>query len=151
MVVNDFSIADIANWSWVRSHKWARVPVDGLDNLSRWMEQMRNRPAWKGVPTSRHRQDAPTSSKRVGPRSLQPSDVVPTRGLTLSKGVLAWHAYLKGDGTDEGNMKGQVIADSEATVVVEGNHYFPRASSRKNFSPLVRRRRFVLGRGLRII
>ena len=30
-LVNDFSIADIANWSWIRSHKWARVPVDGLD------------------------------------------------------------------------------------------------------------------------
>ena len=44
-LVNDFSIADIANWSWIRSHKWARVPVEGLDNLSKWMDRMRNRPA----------------------------------------------------------------------------------------------------------
>ena len=29
--------------------------------------------------------------------------------------------------------KGQVIADSEATVVVEGNHYFPRASLTEEF------------------
>ena len=36
-LVNDFSIADIANWSWIRSHKWARVPVEGLDNLSKWI------------------------------------------------------------------------------------------------------------------
>ena len=36
-IVDDFSIADIANWSWIRSHKWARVPVDGLENLQRWM------------------------------------------------------------------------------------------------------------------
>ena len=59
-LVNDFSIADIANWSWVRSHKWARVPVDGLDNLSRWMEQMRNRPACErgtNIPPSPGRAD----------------------------------------------------------------------------------------------
>ena len=35
-----FSIADIANYSWIRSHKWARVPVDGLLHLQRWMETM---------------------------------------------------------------------------------------------------------------
>lgn len=28
---------------------------------------------------------------------------------------------------------GQVIADSEQTVVVEGNHYFPRASVNESF------------------
>ena len=44
-IVDDFSIADIANWSWIRSHLWARVPVEGLHNLERWMEQMRDRPA----------------------------------------------------------------------------------------------------------
>ena len=44
-IVDAFSIDDIANWSWVRSHLWARVPVEGLDNLERWMEQMRARPA----------------------------------------------------------------------------------------------------------
>jgi glutathione S-transferase len=41
----DFSIADIANWAWVRSYKWARVDVDGLDNLLRWHETMKARPA----------------------------------------------------------------------------------------------------------
>ena len=41
----DFSIADIANWSWIRSHKWARISTEGLENLERWMEQMRMRPA----------------------------------------------------------------------------------------------------------
>ena len=44
-LVDTFSIADIANWSWVRSHKWARAPVEGLEHLERWMEQMRSRPA----------------------------------------------------------------------------------------------------------
>ena len=59
-LVNDFSIADIANWSWIRSHKWARVPVEGLDNLSRWMDQMRNRSACEkgaNVPPSPGRAD----------------------------------------------------------------------------------------------
>ncbi len=35
--VLDGRLADIANYSWVRSHKWARVPVDGFANLRRWM------------------------------------------------------------------------------------------------------------------
>ena len=44
-LAQDFSIADIANWSWIRSHKWARVSTEGLESLERWMEQMRIRPA----------------------------------------------------------------------------------------------------------
>lgn len=45
-----FSIADIANWSWVRIHDWAGVSVDGLDGLQRWMDQMAARPACeKGI------------------------------------------------------------------------------------------------------
>jgi len=59
-LVNDFSIADIANWSWIRSHKWARVPVEGLDNLSKWMDRMRNRPGCErgaNIPPSPGRAD----------------------------------------------------------------------------------------------
>jgi GST-like protein len=44
-LAGDYSIADIANWSWVRTHKWSGVPVDGLDHLQRWMAAMRARPA----------------------------------------------------------------------------------------------------------
>jgi GSH-dependent disulfide-bond oxidoreductase len=44
-LAGDFSIADIANWSWVRTHKWSGVPVDGLEHLQRWMGQMSARPA----------------------------------------------------------------------------------------------------------
>lgn len=40
----DFSIADIANWAWVRSWKWARIDVDELDHLMRWHERMAARP-----------------------------------------------------------------------------------------------------------
>ena len=44
-LAGDFSIADIANWSWVRSWYWARVPVEGLDHLQRWMNAIAERPA----------------------------------------------------------------------------------------------------------
>ena len=43
-LARDYSIADIASYSWVRSHKWARVPVDGLESLQRWMAQLAARP-----------------------------------------------------------------------------------------------------------
>jgi GSH-dependent disulfide-bond oxidoreductase len=41
----DYSIADIANWCWVRSHEWSGVSVEGLDGLQRWMEAIKSRPA----------------------------------------------------------------------------------------------------------
>ncbi|MBI3783265.1 MAG: glutathione S-transferase N-terminal domain-containing protein [Deltaproteobacteria bacterium] len=45
-----YSIADIANWSWVRTYKWSGVNIDGLDHLRRWMDAMSARPACqKGV------------------------------------------------------------------------------------------------------
>ncbi|MEM6495245.1 MAG: glutathione S-transferase N-terminal domain-containing protein [Pseudomonadota bacterium] len=44
-LAGDYSIADIATWSWVHTHRWSRIPVDGLDNLSRWIETIRERPA----------------------------------------------------------------------------------------------------------
>jgi glutathione S-transferase len=43
-LADDYSIADIANYSWIRSHKWARVSVDGLPNLQRWMDDLASRP-----------------------------------------------------------------------------------------------------------
>lgn len=43
-LADDYSIADIANYSWIRSHKWARVPVDGLEHLERWMAVMKAKP-----------------------------------------------------------------------------------------------------------
>jgi len=49
-LAGDYSIADIANWAWVRTYKWSGVRVDGLEHLSRWMGAMSGRPACrKGV------------------------------------------------------------------------------------------------------
>jgi glutathione S-transferase/GST-like protein len=49
-LAGDYSIADIANWAWVRTHRWSGVPVDGLPQLERWIGQLAARPACqKGV------------------------------------------------------------------------------------------------------
>jgi glutathione S-transferase len=44
-LADDYSIADIANWAWVRTYKWSGVSVDGLEHLRRWMDAMNSRPA----------------------------------------------------------------------------------------------------------
>jgi GSH-dependent disulfide-bond oxidoreductase len=41
----DYSIADIASFSWVKAHRWARIPVDGLNNLLAWIDRIAARPA----------------------------------------------------------------------------------------------------------
>lgn len=46
-LADDFSIADIANWCWVRTHRWSGIKTDGLDGLQRWMKMMEERPACK--------------------------------------------------------------------------------------------------------
>ncbi len=43
-LAEEYSIADMANWAWLRSHKWARVPTEGLVHLERWMAAMEARP-----------------------------------------------------------------------------------------------------------
>lgn len=40
----EISIADFANWTWVRSHKWSGVSVEGLTHLNRWLEELAARP-----------------------------------------------------------------------------------------------------------
>jgi GSH-dependent disulfide-bond oxidoreductase len=44
-LAGDYSIADIANFSWVRSHKWSGVEIDGLAHLERWLGAIAERPA----------------------------------------------------------------------------------------------------------
>lgn len=44
-LADEYSIADIANWSWVRTYKWSGVSIDGLDALRGWMDRMAARPA----------------------------------------------------------------------------------------------------------
>lgn len=40
-----YSIADIANWAWARTHRWSGVDIDDLPHLRRWITQLAERPA----------------------------------------------------------------------------------------------------------
>jgi len=44
-LAGEYSIADMANWAWVRTHRWSGVDIEGLDNLSRWLGEIAERPA----------------------------------------------------------------------------------------------------------
>ena len=49
-LAGELSIADIANWCWVRTHKWSGINVEGLDNLDRWIKAMYKQPGMvKGI------------------------------------------------------------------------------------------------------
>jgi len=49
-LADEYSIADIANWCWVRTYRWSGVSRDGLEHLDRWLALMKEKPGLrKGV------------------------------------------------------------------------------------------------------
>ena len=61
-LADDYSIADIANWAWVRTHDWSGVSIDGLTHVQRWHEAMAARPACqRGVEVPERREEVPES------------------------------------------------------------------------------------------
>jgi GSH-dependent disulfide-bond oxidoreductase len=44
-LAGDYSIADIANWCWVRTAKWSGIDTEGLPHLHRWLAAIADRPA----------------------------------------------------------------------------------------------------------
>ena len=44
-LAGDYSIADIANFAWARTHEWPGVDITGLDHLQRWLDAVAARPA----------------------------------------------------------------------------------------------------------
>lgn len=44
-LAGDYSIADIANWSWVAVHGFSKTDISGLDALQRWLKRIGERPA----------------------------------------------------------------------------------------------------------
>jgi GST-like protein len=44
-LAGDYSLADIANYAWVRIHGWAGVEIDDLPNVRRWVDAITARPA----------------------------------------------------------------------------------------------------------
>ena len=49
-VAGEYSIADIANWCWVRTHNWSGVSIEGLEHLDSWKNKMYEQPGMlKGI------------------------------------------------------------------------------------------------------
>lgn len=44
-LAGDYSIADIANWCWVRIHEWSGVDITPFPHLQRWLNAIADRPA----------------------------------------------------------------------------------------------------------
>ncbi|EGS7959861.1 glutathione S-transferase [Vibrio cholerae] len=42
---DEYTIADIATFPWVRIHEWSGISIDGLTHLQRWMNEIAARPA----------------------------------------------------------------------------------------------------------
>ena len=66
-LAGDYSIADIANWAWVRTHRWSGVSLDGLPHLDRWVRQLAERPACQRgieIPPTQLRPDDEDASAR---------------------------------------------------------------------------------------
>ena len=67
-LVGDYSIADIASFTWVRAHDWSGVSLDGLDHVRRWLERIEVRPAVQRglmVPEPRDRKSEPQVQQAV--------------------------------------------------------------------------------------
>jgi glutathione S-transferase/GST-like protein len=73
-LAGDYSIADIANFAWVRTHRWSGVEVDDLPHLQRWLEVIRARPAvergLQAPPSSLElRRDSPEKAKEFSEKA----------------------------------------------------------------------------------
>ncbi|MFQ5659155.1 MAG: glutathione S-transferase family protein [Gammaproteobacteria bacterium] len=44
-LAGDYSIADMATWSWVQGYEWGGISIDGLPNLQSWLDRVAGRPA----------------------------------------------------------------------------------------------------------
>ena len=42
---NEYTIADMSTWPWVRIFEWSGVDISGLDHLERWINEIAARPA----------------------------------------------------------------------------------------------------------
>lgn len=46
-ILDKHSIADIAIWSWVYTHRWSGINLDNFPHLMRWKRALRKRPAYQ--------------------------------------------------------------------------------------------------------
>jgi glutathione S-transferase len=72
-LAGDYSIADIANWCWVRTYEWSGVSVDGLEHLGRWLDAIGERPAAKRgieIPPRKKKQTVPDEETAKSVRDI---------------------------------------------------------------------------------
>jgi len=46
-IAGEYSIADMACYPWVAQHEWSGIPLEEFSNLTRWFDQVGERPAVK--------------------------------------------------------------------------------------------------------
>lgn len=72
-LAKELSIADIANWAWVRIYDWSGVPIDDFPHLSAWLDRLDQRPAFQiGIktPPSEYEQKAKEEDFIKGARNM---------------------------------------------------------------------------------
>jgi len=72
-LANELSIADIANWAWVRIYDWSGVKIDSFPHLKAWLDRLDQRPAFQiGIktPPSEYEQKAKEEDFIKGARNM---------------------------------------------------------------------------------
>jgi glutathione S-transferase len=78
-LAGDFSLADIANWCWVRTHKWSGVSVEGLPHLGAWKDRMKERPACRRGVEVPFKMPAPEEKQAAADRMVDTAQSIVTR------------------------------------------------------------------------
>lgn len=87
-LAGDYSIADIANWAWVRTHRWSGVEVDDLPNLQRWLATIRARPAvQKGIEMPPSRMDLARDGEEQARKFSEQARTMVEMGQSRKQGV----------------------------------------------------------------
>jgi len=87
-LAGDYSIADIANWAWVRTHRWSGVEVDDLPHLQRWLAAIRSRPAvQKGIESPPSNLDLRTDDAEKADQFAQEARKMLETGQSRATGV----------------------------------------------------------------
>ncbi len=87
-LAGDYSIADIANWAWVRTHRWSGVDVDDLPHLKRWLSAVRARPAvQKGIESPPSKMDLARDGDEKAKQFAEQARTMVEMGQSSQSGV----------------------------------------------------------------
>ena len=76
---NEFTIADIANWCWARTYKWSGVSIEGLTNVRRWFDVIKERPACRRGVEVPFKQPNMIHDKKAGDAFAKNAQTIVTR------------------------------------------------------------------------